>query len=228
MLFSSRVIPGNEKAINHIKNMLSEAGIHIITDKMAKIHVSGHPYRDEIKDMYDWLKPHIVIPVHGEREQLEAHAGLADSHGIDHIFVPNNGDLIRLSKDGVSHVDHVPVGMLAVERKRVIDAESPTIKERRKATFDGTAFVTVILDKKGKLKAEPMLSTIGLLDEDRDEDLDMLDEVEDGITDLIEKMDKDKLADDNHVHETIRIATRRFFKNRLAMRPITHVHLFRV
>ncbi|HNS44488.1 MAG TPA: ribonuclease J, partial [Alphaproteobacteria bacterium] len=137
-IFSSKAIPGNEKDINKVKNNLSASGVRVIdaSNAGARIHVSGHPYRDEIRDMYGFLRPQCVIPVHGEHVMLVAQAGLAHECGIKQVIIPNNGSVIRL--DGEPEmIDHVPTGVLAVEPQRVIKGDHAAIHERRKLQYSG-------------------------------------------------------------------------------------------
>lgn len=230
VIFSSRAIPGNEKEIIEVKNNLAATGVNIIDHRKTKhiIHVSGHPARDEITQMFQWVKPLSVIPVHGERTMLEAHAELARACQVKHVIVPNNGSVIRITERGAEIVDHVETGLLAVEPGRIIDVSHPAIAERRKLQFSGAIHVTLVIDKKGELVNEPALSTVGLTDQKQDEgehfENDLLDEIDDILADM-KKADR---ADDHFVAEEIRIGLRRYVDHLLKIKPKTTVHVVRV
>ena len=133
VIFSSKIIPGNEKGIFALQNSLADQGIEIITEKDRDIHVSGHPCRDELKEMYDWARPLIAIPVHGERRHLLEHAKLAKTLQIKHALAPHNGEMIALSKSGAEIIDIVPSGRLHEDGGVIISAEDQSLRERRKS-----------------------------------------------------------------------------------------------
>lgn len=230
VVFSSRAIPGNEKSIIEVKNNLAATGVNIIDHRKTPhcIHVSGHPARDEITQMFQWLKPKAVIPVHGERTMLEAHAELARACQVKNTIVPNNGSVIRISEDGIEIVDHVETGLLAVEPGRIIDVSHPAIAERRKLQFSGAIHVTLVLNKKGELVADPALSTVGLTDQKGDEGTDFENDLLDEIEDIMADMKKQDLQDDHFVSEEIRIGLRRYVDHLLRIKPKVTVHVVRV
>ncbi|MFN3827586.1 MAG: ribonuclease J [Micavibrio sp.] len=230
VIFSSRAIPGNEKEINTVRNNLSAAGVHVVTpnDTEHCIHVSGHPCRDEIADMLGWVKPRLVVPVHGERVMLEAQAELARKCQVPHVIVPNNGSVICLGPAVPEVIDHVPTGLLAVEKSRIISSNHTSITERRKLQFSGTVHVTLVINGRGDLIADPQISTVGLLDEDNPEEkrimMDLMGEIEDTLADMV----REDLYDDHAVHEEVRIGVRRFIQVVLGIKPKTTVHVVRV
>lgn len=230
VIFSSRAIPGNEKEINTVRNNLSAAGVHVVTpnDTEHCIHVSGHPCRDEIADMLGWVKPRLVVPVHGERVMLEAQAELARKCQVPHVIVPNNGSVICLGPAVPEVIDHVPTGLLAVEKSRIISANHTSITERRKLQFSGTVHVTLVINGRGDLIADPQISTVGLLDENNPEEkrimMDLMGEIEDTLADMV----REDLYDDHAVHEEVRIGVRRFIQVVLGIKPKTTVHVVRV
>lgn len=229
VIYSSRAIPGNDADINAVKNLLSASGVKIITIEDTKhcIHVSGHPCREEVADMYQWVKPPLVVPVHGERTNLEAQAAFARKCQIKDVIVPNNGSVVRLS--GVPEIiDHVETGLLAVDANRVIASNHRSIIDRRKLQYTGAIHISVVLDDRGDLIADPKVTTNGLVDP-KDEDgagfeKDMIGEIEDILAD-IEHEDR---QDDHFVQEEIRIGIRRFSSHILRMKPKTSVHVMRV
>ncbi len=230
VIFSSRAIPGNEKEINTVRNNLSAAGVLVVTpnDTAHTIHVSGHPCRDEIIDMLNWVKPKLVVPVHGERIMLEAQADLARQCQVQHVIVPNNGSVICLGPATPEVIDHVQTGLLAVEKTRIIDANHAAISERRKLQFSGVVHVTLVINARGDLIADPQISTMGLLDEENLEEKkivrDLLEEIEDTLAD----MEREDLMDDHAVHEEVRIGVRRYMNVILGVKPKTTVHVVRV
>lgn len=230
VIFSSRAIPGNEKEINTVRNNLSAAGVQVVTpnDTAHTIHISGHPCRDEIVDMLNWVKPKLVVPVHGERIMLEAQADLARQCQVPHVIVPNNGSVVCLGPAVPEIVDHVHTGLLAVEKTRIIDANHAAISERRKLQFSGVVHVTLVINARGDLIADPQVSTMGLLDEDNLEEKkivrDLLEEIEDTLAD----MERADLMDDHAVHEEVRIGVRRYMNVVLGTKPKTTVHVVRV
>src|SRR4051812_8612074 len=132
VIFSSRIIPGNEVAIGRIMNQLSDLGVLIVTERQAHVHVSGHPGRPELVEMYNWVRPEIVVPVHGEARHLAEHARLALSHGVPEAVVQKNGDVIRLAPGVPEKIDEVRVGRLVLDGDVILPANGATINERRK------------------------------------------------------------------------------------------------
>lgn len=230
VIFSARTIPGNEVAINEIKNDLIAAGVRVTSprDSAFKIHVSGHPCQDEILDLWGAIKPHSVIPVHGEREQLEAHAALAHSAQVSHVVVPSNGMIIEITKSGLEVVDHVETGVLAVDQKRIIHGRHRSIVSRRKLQYTGTAFVSLAMNAKGKVIGDVFLETVGLIDPNDPEDVKIEDRLYDEVFETLDGMRKNDRKDLDHVADQIRIRVRRLANQILGMRPKTIVHVIEV
>lgn len=230
VIFSARGIPGNEKAINAVKNNLTAAGIKVISpdDTANPIHVSGHPCRDEIKQMLEWVRPQVVIPVHGERVQLQAHADLARENGIGQVIIPTNGAVIRLAPGQPETVDHVPTGLLAVDQKRVVSADHSSIAERRKLQFTGAVHVSVAIDAKGELRSDPAINTVGLLDPENPREARMQEALYDDILDAVEDLSAKDMQKEDLVEEEIRRAVRRFFSETVGIKPMVNVHVLRV
>lgn len=230
VIFSSRAIPGNERDINAVKNNFSGAGVNVITpnDTANKIHVSGHPCRDEIAQMFQWLKPKTVIPVHGERIQLEAHAHFAKQCQVKHTLVPSNGSLIKISGTQPDIIDHIETDVLAVDQKRVIKSDHQSIVSRRKLQYTGALHVSLVLDSKGKLLAAPQFETVGLVDVNNPGEIQIEDNLALEIEGLLDDMTFDELLDDHFVVEELRIGLRRFCFHVLGIKPKTTVHVLRV
>src|SRR5947207_6500585 len=165
VIFSSRIIPGNEKAINRLQNALIRLGIEIVTEEDHFVHVSGHPARDELVRMYQMVRPQVAIPVHGEARHLIANARLAEECQVQQPLIIQNGDMVRLTPTGAAIVDEVPVGRLASDGKGLLPLGGAALKDRRRVIFNGSAVATMVLDRQGRLAALPMISLIGLVEE---------------------------------------------------------------
>ncbi len=230
VIFSARSIPGNERGINDVKNNLTAAGVRVISPSDTKhtIHVSGHPCRDEIAEMFQWIRPKAVIPVHGERTQLEAHASFAKECQVPYALVPSNGTVIKLAPGEPEIIDHVPTGVLAVDQKRIITSDHLSIAERRKLQYTGAVHISVVLDARGKILGEPMLDTVGLIDPDNTGEEKIEDKMHDEILDLIDDLTFEERLDDHFVSEELRIGLRRFCVHSLGLKPKTTVHVIRV
>jgi ribonuclease J len=230
VIFSARPIPGNEKEIIFVQNRLAAAQIEVINPRDTKhcIHVSGHPAREEIKQMYSWLKPEIVVPVHGEKLMIEEQAQLAQSCQIHKAIAPNNGSVIRLAPGEPGIVDHVDTGLLAVEPGRIVDANHVAISDRRKLQYSGTVHATVVIDGRNTLMARPELSLVGLIDEKDDEDLELIEDLKDEIEDMVAAIKRGKLKDIHDISEKIRINLRRDIFEVLKIKAKVSVHVVRI
>jgi ribonuclease J len=162
VIFSSRTIPGNEKAVARIQNALADEGIEVITDQDAAVHVSGHPRRGELEQLYRWVQPKIAIPMHGEGKHLEAHARLAEKLGVDEVIRARNGALVRIAPGPVKIIDEVPTGRLYRDGALITRADEGQVRERRKLGFAGSVSVSLVLSKKGVLLADPEVALSGL------------------------------------------------------------------
>ena len=168
LIFSSRAIPGNEIAINRIINSLVARGVRVITDRDRLVHVSGHPRRDELRQMYRWIKPAIAVPVHGEAMHLAAHAELAVDMGVPSVKVIGDGDVLRLAPGTAEKVDEVEAGRIYRDGNLVGGLEAMGIPGRRRLSFAGHVAVSVVLDDRGDLVADPEIELTGLPIADRD------------------------------------------------------------
>ncbi|MAE51342.1 MAG: MBL fold hydrolase [Micavibrio sp.] len=230
VIFSARAIPGNEREISTVKNNLSCAGIHTITPKDSKhtIHVSGHPYQDEISQMYHWVKPMTVIPVHGEHTQLEAQAAFAKDCQVENTVIPQNGAVIQIAPGTPEIIDHVKTGLLAVDQKRIIKIDHQSIIARRKLQYSGTIHVSLVVDNKGNLLGDPKMDTVGLIDPSFEEELEFEDTIYNEILDILDDMSGKERLDDHFISEEIRIGLRRYVFHMLKIKPKTTVHVIRV
>jgi ribonuclease J len=162
VIFSSRTIPGNEKAVGRVQNALSDNKIEILTDQDALVHVSGHPRKGELKQLYSWLKPEIAVPMHGEGRHLEAHAELAEALGVKQVIRARNGTVVHLLPQPAAIVGEVPVGRLYRDGAILTNAEDGQVRERRKLSFAGIVSVSLVLTIKGELVADPEVALSGL------------------------------------------------------------------
>jgi ribonuclease J len=162
VIFSSRTIPGNEKAVGRVQNGLADLGVEVITDGDAPVHVSGHPRRGELEQLYRWLRPQLAIPMHGEGKHLEAHARLAERLGVPEVIRARNGAMVRLAPAPAAIVDDVPVGRLYRDGAIITRAEDGQVRERRKLSFAGSVSVSLVLSDKGMLVADPEVALSGI------------------------------------------------------------------
>jgi ribonuclease J len=227
VVFSSREIPGNERAIGRMQNQLVTQGIELVTADEEAIHVSGHPARDELVRMYQWVRPRIAVPVHGEQRHQQAHAALAQECQIPDQIVPANGELIRLGPDGPARVvAHVRSGRMALDGKRLIPLDNGMMRTRSRMVNNGASVVTLVMTARGELVTAPQVAVMGLIDEVADRD--MLLDVVDAVREAVAGLSKTARADDAQVKEAARIAVRRCFNASHGKKPVTDVHLVRV
>jgi ribonuclease J len=221
VIFSSRIIPGNEVAIGRIMNQLSDLGVEIVTEKQAHVHVSGHPGRPELIEMYKWVRPQIVVPVHGEPRHLAEHARLALAHGIPHAIVQKNGDVIQLAPGEPKKLDEVRVGRLVLDGDVILPADGSTVNERRRIGYGGLITVAVPVGGGGELAGTPLVRPFGVpVEEDRD---DFIADATDAATRAFSPG-----TDEERVRESIRLAVRRCATLWTGKKPVVEVMLLQV
>lgn len=223
VIFSSRIIPGNEVAIGYLHNQLVRRGIEVITQREANVHVSGHPARDELSRMYAMIRPRIAVPVHGELRHLKEHAILARSCQVPRTVVTENGGLVRLAPGEAQVIEQVHSGRLYLEGNRIVGEGSELVRERNQTLYNGAMVVTVAMDDRG-LTEDPQITSFGLFDGDDD---DAEDVVRQAVVDAVSRMRGSTLCDDDAAREAVRIAARRAVRQCLDKRPATRVHLVR-
>jgi len=226
VIFSSRVIPGNEMAIGRLHNRLISSGIEVITASDAAIHVSGHPARDELIQMYNWIRPQIAVPVHGEARHMIAHAELARDCQVPQPIVTQNGSMVRLAPGRAEIIDEVFSDRLAMDGNRLVSLDSRAIKARRRMTHHGTAVATIVIDEHGDLIRDPVVTVNGVYDENDDDGVEC--EVVDAVIATIEDLRSKQRQDDNLVSEMSRRAVRRCIRALCGKNPHTEIHLIRV
>ncbi|MGV8939654.1 MAG: ribonuclease J [Allorhizobium sp.] len=227
VVFSSRAIPGNEKAIIEIKNGLVEQGIHIVTDSEALVHVSGHPRRSELVQMYEWTRPQILVPVHGEAAHLAAQMELALQSGIAQVPKVRNGDIVRLAPGPAEVVGTAPHGRVFKDGKLVGTFEEMGIGDRRKLSFAGHVAISVVLDARLEFLGDPEISAFGLpaLDEDGEE---MEDTLYDAVLGAVESIPRARRKDLETVREAVRRAVRGTANDCWGKKPVVTVFVTKV
>jgi ribonuclease J len=226
VIFSSRIIPGNEKPINRLQNALVRLGVEIVTEEDHFVHVSGHPARDELVRMYQMVRPQIAVPVHGEARHLIAHAELAGECQVQQPLVIQNGDMVRLAASGASIVDEVPVGRLASDGKGLLPVDGTALKDRRRVTFNGSAIATLVLDHRGGPLAPPTISTIGVVEPAAAEAAAPA--LRAAVERALDELPTSLRRDDEAVRDAARRALRRILNERFGKRPLVEIHLVRI
>ena len=224
VIFSSRVIPGNEQSIAALQRRLMATGCKIITDKDALVHVSGHPAQEEVKQLYDMLKPEIVVPVHGDALQLIEQKKLALEWGAKASFTLEEGDILQLNADSPEILGKAPVGCLAVDGKKIVPISANVIKKRRQMIDAGSVVATVVINQQAQVLGQIQISSFGLLPPDSEEHALLLTEIQKTLAELPD----DKKASDEQVKEEIRVAIRRFITQTFGKKPLLEVHLIRI
>ena len=225
VVFSSRTIPGNEKEIIRLQNLLAKLGAEIITSNDEFVHVSGHPVREEMRELYTILKPKISIPVHGEYVQLQAQGRLAKECGVEQIILPENGSVIRLAPGNAEVVAKVHSGVLALDGTRLIPLESEALHDRNRIMFGGMAMATVVVDQRGHLADDPHVTLTGVVEDDESWDAEQ--EVAEAVVAAMETMNADTRQDDEALEDEIRAAVRRSINGFSGKKPVTVVHVVR-
>lgn len=224
VIFSSRVIPGNEAAIGRLHNALLRGGVEIVTQREALVHVSGHPARDELVRMYQLVRPRASVPVHGELRHLMEHAKVARACQVPDVVVAENGAVVRLAPGPATVDGAADVGRLALEGNRLVPIDGCLVRERNRVIYNGAVVVSVALRNGGELAGEPQLTTIGLVEDEGDLARDCVTEA---VRSSVHDMTKSARLNDDTARETIRIAVRRVFRELFNKNPRTHVHLVR-
>src|SRR3984893_17555270 len=224
VIFSARPIPGNEKAIARVINGLVRQGIEVITDRTHLVHVSGHPRRGELEDMYRWVRPKIAIPVHGEALHLAEHAKVARAIGVKDVITCANGDLVRLAPGSPGIAYQVRAGCLFKDRRLIVDAEQRTVADRRRLGFAGIVSVAIGLDHKGIMVADPQVEMIGIpeLSAAGERIADIVDEV---VTGTLEQLPKPRRRDPEAVMQAVRGAVRSAIAENWGKKPLCLVHV---
>tara|TARA_R110002096_G_scaffold31976_5_gene93295 strand:+ start:438 stop:2117 length:1680 start_codon:yes stop_codon:yes gene_type:complete len=227
VIFSSRIIPGNDVAIFEMQNDLARSGVRVITEKDHFVHVSGHPCRDELTAMYQWIKPEVAIPVHGEARHLLEHAALAKELQVPETLVIQNGDMVRLAPGTAEVVDEVPSGRVVMDGDVLVPSWDAGIQERRRLGFAGAVFVSVALNEKGAVQGDPEIRLIGL--PERDNCGVRFDErAYDALDSALDQLPQRKRKDEAQVGEYLRRAIRGAIRKEWGKKAAVEVIVTRV
>ena len=226
VIFSSKIIPGNEKKLYKLHNQLVKDGIEVISEENEFVHVSGHPNRDEMKDMYSWIKPKCVIPVHGEHRHLMEHISFAKEMQVPHPVLVENGDIVKIFPGDKPEVyDKAPVGRLYLDGNISVHEDSQSIKDRKNLSSNGYLEVTLLITSKGNIHDNPILSFRGLPIYEEDE-------FTYGLENEIEKITKSfKIGSRKQEHnliDALKIACRKFTKEKTGKKPYTNINLVNI
>ena len=225
VIFSSRDIPGNEKAIARLQNKLIAKGLNIITSDHAPVHVSGHPAQDELTELFQWTRPRLALPVHGEARHQQEHARIAKECQVPHTLIPANGQIIRLGPGIHEVVAEVPSGRLGLDGKVLRSLNDETAKNRKKMSYNGAAVITLVMDMKGRVLQDPQVALMGLVEGDN---VTILNNIVAVVQDAIEDMPKSTRIDDNAVRHAVAQSVRRHLQETHGKKPVMDVHLVRI
>jgi ribonuclease J len=227
VIFSSRTIPGNEKAVGNILNALARDKVEIITDRTQLVHVSGHPRREEMARLYGWLKPQIAIPAHGEDLHLAEHETFARSLGVKHVLRAGNGDVVAISPEGARKVDEVRHGRLYQDGSLLVNALEKTIQERRRLSFAGIVSIAVAIDDKGGIAGEPEIAVLGLPPRTLG-GIDFDEYVADTVGDLIGNIPKARRRDPEALRNALERGVRSAVNDEWGKKPLVHALVIEV
>jgi ribonuclease J len=219
VIFSSRMIPGNERLIHEMQNSLARRGVEVISAEDHDVHVSGHPARDELADMYGWLRPQIAVPVHGEERHLMEHVRLAKSLQVPEAIHAPNGSVVRLAPGPATIVDEAPHGRLHLDGSLVVTGNDAAMKERRNVAFAGAVMVTVVLDGRNRPQADPAVQCVGLPEE-------VVERARQAAHDALDTIRRSD--DDARMAEDIRRMVRREINDFWRKKPLVRVEVVRI
>ena len=226
VIFSSRIIPGNDKAIARLQNGLVRLGVEVVTSDEHFVHVSGHPARAELVRMYQMVRPRVAIPVHGEARHLAAHAELAMACQVSDALIIENGDVVRLDASGASVEGQVKAGRVGSDGRRLLPLNGSTLQQRRRVGNQGGLVATVIVDRAGILAAPPQMALIGLVE--TAETADMSARLRDAVTAAVESLPKAMRRDDAAVKDAANRALRKVINERIGKRALIEVQIVRL
>jgi ribonuclease J len=227
VIFSSRAIPGNEKAVMRVINGLVAQGVEVITDRTHLVHASGHPRRDELRDMIAWVRPEILLPVHGEPLHMIEHAALARHAGVGKVVVCRDGDLIRLAPGAPATIDEVPAGRIYKDGSLLVSAEERTVADRRRLGFAGIVSIALVLSDRGELLDDPALTLTGIPATDG-QGRSTAEVAYDAAMEAFETLPRARRRDPEAVAEAVRRALRATLSAVWNKKPICHVHVLEV
>ena len=227
VIFSSREIPGNERSIGRVQNALAKQGVKIITEHEEFVHVSGHPSQDDLRMLYEWVKPPLLVPIHGESRHLLEHRRFAEESGIPATAMAENGEVLRLAPGAPEIIDHVPAGRFGVDGKRLIPVGGEVLRARKRIGLGGVAVATLVMNGKGQLIDEPQLSAPGVFDEEG-ADSGQFDQAIDAMEEAVLALSPRARKDDDAVEEAALRGLRSALNEATGKRPLVQIHVVRI
>jgi ribonuclease J len=223
VIFSSRIIPGNEEAIRAIQEQFIDQGLIVITDQDDFIHVSGHPHQEELEDMYRWIRPQILLPVHGTRAHVREHAAFALECGIPKALAVGNGAMVQLSSEGAKVTEYVKVGRLGLDGNQLVNLQSEQIRERTQLMNNGVIFITLPVGKNNFVKGDPLVSMLGVCTDEEVEELTGM--IHDIVIQTVHHLSEKHAKRQEKIAEEVRHAVRRRLNAQRTKKPRIMVHL---
>ena len=227
VIFSSKTIPGNEKSVGNLLNLLAGQGVDVITSDDALVHTSGHPRQEELRQLYSWLKPKLLVPMHGEMRHLKRQLEFAEGCGIPATAQVMGGEILRLMPGPAEIVDDAPGGRLHVDGRLIVPSIDGPARKRRKLSFVGVVAVSLVIDEMGKLADDPQAVLDGV-PEETGNGYDFHELVLDVVDEVFESIPRKRRQVDDAVEDTIRLAVRRRLETEWGKKPIVHVLIHRV
>jgi len=226
VIFSSKIIPGNERKLYKLHNQLVKDGIEVISEESEFVHVSGHPNRDDLKDMYNWVKPQCVIPVHGEHRHMIEHINFAKEMQVPYPVQVENGDIVKIYPGDKPEVyDKAPSGRLYVDGNISVEEDSQSIKERKNLSSNGYMEVTILITPKGKIHKRPILSFKGLPIIEEDEFIYGLEEE---IENIAKTFSLNNKKQEHNLIDALKIACRKYSKEKTGKKPFTNINIVKI
>ena len=226
VIFSSKIIPGNEKKLYHLQNLIVKNKMEMISEENAFVHVSGHPNREDLKDMYKWVKPRCVIPVHGEHRHMAEHVSFAKEMQVPKTLLIENGDIIKiLPGDKPEIVDKAPSGKVYLDGSINVETDSQSIKDRKNLSLNGYLEITLIVSNSGNVK-KPVISFRGIPKGEEDESL--IFDIEDEILNICRTFSMDSKKQQQNLIETIKQNCRRIVREKTGKKPFTNINIARI
>ncbi len=226
VIFSSKIIPGNEKKLYKLHNQLVRDGVEVISEENEFVHVSGHPNRDDLKDMYQWIKPNVVIPVHGEQRHMLEHISFAKEMNVPYPIKVENGDMVRLYPGNSPEVyDKAPYGKIYLDGKIGVDEDFKSIKERKNISSNGFLNIVIMATPKGNIHEEPIIILKGI-------PTNNLEDIKLSLSETIEKTVKsfslNNIKQEENLIEAVKSACRKIIKEKTGKKPLTDINLIRI
>ena len=226
VIFSSKIIPGNEKKLYKLHNQLVREGINVISEETDFVHVSGHPNRDDLKDMYEWIQPKSIIPVHGEQRHMLEHIDFAKKLNVPHPIKVENGDIVRIFPgDSPEVFDKAPYGKIFLDGNIGVEEESKSIKERRNVSQNGHLNITVIITTQGNIHNMPIVNFMGIPILNTEE---FKISIQDEIDKIAKSFSLNNKKQEENFKDALKVTCRKFTKEKTGKRPITNINLVRI